>query len=275
MKVKFVSDKGGILLRLLFIAAFFSLHAYLYFGSPLYKGEEAGKAAYSGDGFKLNLTGAVISRAQGDKIKIKAFALHPEIKIIVPENIPQRQIFFEIDNIGSHRAPLSSFLKNFKKLKNGVSFSLDVHVQGEFTVALPKNDSAKFNFAVMGDSRGSASPFANHRGAFFVFRRIITQAARTNPLFAMDLGDLVNSGKYYQYRILNSALRSMKNMVFLGVVGNHDLKNSGRRFWNILFGPPYYSFEHNGWRFIAVDNNAEDFGEEQFQWLEAELTRSS
>jgi len=275
MELKIISAKGRILLRAVIILLFVLVHFALYFGPSLYTGEEAGQGTYSGEGFKLELKGAIVSRVRCDNIQIKAVALYPRIKVIIPKKIQGRRLFFEIDNVGSVEALEDSLFKNFKKLKNGVRFALDISEQGEFIIALPSDDSTKFNFAVMGDSRGSASPFANGRGAYFVFRRILNRAASNNAIFSVDLGDIVNSGRVYQYRILNSGLSKLKNMVFLGVAGNHDLMHNGRRLWNILFGPSYYSFEHNGWRFIALDNNADDFGEEQFKWLEEELKKTT
>jgi 3',5'-cyclic AMP phosphodiesterase CpdA len=94
--------------------------------------------------------------------------------------------------------------------------------------------------------------------------------------FAIDVGDLVETGTVENFKNFLDQVRQYPRLPFLTVIGNHDLeKDHGARLYRRIFGPDYYSFQIKDNYFIAV-NNVEKIGisEAQWRWLESELKKS-
>jgi serine/threonine-protein phosphatase CPPED1 len=122
-------------------------------------------------------------------------------------------------------------------------------------------------FAVLGDNRSNPA----------IFDQVLKHMDRDPTLaFAIDLGDLVETGTVENFRNFLDHVRQYPRLPFLTVIGNHDLeKEHGARLYHRIFGPDYYSFQIKDNYFIAV-NNAEKTGvrETQWRWLENELKKS-
>lgn len=62
------------------------------------------------------------------------------------------------------------------------------------------------------------------------------------------------------------------------VPGEHDAGLDGGELYRSVFGPTFYSFDHKGFHFIALDNVSRakpEVGEEQRAWLAKDLARFS
>ncbi|MFA4901153.1 MAG: metallophosphoesterase [Desulfobaccales bacterium] len=132
-------------------------------------------------------------------------------------------------------------------------------------IQVPPGDS--LTFAVLGDNRGNPP----------VFQQILQRMNRDPSLaFAIDLGDLVETGTVDNFRNFLDQVRQNLRLPLLTVLGNHDLeKEHGARLYRRIFGPDHYAFQIKDNYFIVV-NDAEKtgLGEAQWRWLESELKKS-
>ncbi len=121
-----------------------------------------------------------------------------------------------------------------------------------------------FSFAVFGDNKNSTR----------VFEQIINRINKGRYLFSIDDGDLVYDGELQKYRFFLDQIKDIK-IPFLTVVGNHEIKESGRANYYDIFGRFYYSFAVGENYFIILDDaNEVSVDPWQLKWLEDELIRS-
>jgi Icc-related predicted phosphoesterase len=125
-------------------------------------------------------------------------------------------------------------------------------------------DAESFSFAVMGDNRGG-----DH-----TFRTILNKLNETKPLFAVNCGDLVNTGRRTEYRQFIKQLQRFQYPMFF-TIGNHDVLWWGRMVYQEYFGPTYYSFDFGQAHFIFLDNALGRIDDHQFRWLEQDLQNNT
>ncbi len=134
------------------------------------------------------------------------------------------------------------------------------------TLALESIDREKkyFSFSFFGDNQDSQT----------VFLRLIDRVNRDEALFSVDGGDLVAIGNRKNYAFfLKQAARFKKPCLM--TVGNHDAYYGGRKYYEEFIGPLDYSLAVGESYFIFLDDNwIKGLGENQWQWLEAELKKS-
>jgi hypothetical protein len=134
-------------------------------------------------------------------------------------------------------------------------FSYD---QGEVPAAKPwtsenfRNDSDNFQFAVLGDRGGGASPLGT-------YERAIDQLNWLQPEFVMSVGDFVEGYTTVQEEMDEQweefeAIVAKLQMPFFFVRGNHDINMPlTREAWSERRGPQYYHFLYKDVLFIALD----------------------
>jgi 3',5'-cyclic AMP phosphodiesterase CpdA len=122
-------------------------------------------------------------------------------------------------------------------------------------------------FAVLGDNRSNPA----------VFEQVLKHLNSDPDLaFAIDVGDLVERGSLKTFGDFLNQVRQNLCLPLLTVLGNHELeKDRSSRLYRRIFGPDYYAFQVKGHYFIVL-NDAEPsgIGEEQWRWLEQELSKS-
>lgn len=126
-------------------------------------------------------------------------------------------------------------------------------------VQLERVDRSKhdFTFAVLGDNRGSRE----------VFETIIGRINEEGVLFALDNGDLVDSGTAANYRVFTDQIAACSKP-FLTAIGNHEDEQG----YQALFGDSYYDFAVGNSYFIVLDDsNGRDIGSGQLEWLKTKL----
>lgn len=129
-----------------------------------------------------------------------------------------------------------------------------------------------FTFAVIGDAE---------RGRFW-WERIFSpgkfafveqwRAAQAGPAdFVLQLGDFVSEGDAEHYAEGVALLDAELRKPFLISVGNHDRSrpngDADKRFYEAVFGPRDYFFDHGGWRFVALDTSDRKLTAAQLVWL--------
>jgi hypothetical protein len=101
------------------------------------------------------------------------------------------------------------------------------------------------------------------------------------PDFIVFTGDLTHTTedpkerrrRLAEFRDIVSALKN-KNVHFMP--GEHDASLDRGQAWKEFFGPSYYSFDHKGVHFVAIDNVSDPaarIGETQLAWLKADLAK--
>lgn len=123
-----------------------------------------------------------------------------------------------------------------------------------------KSDKNSYRFVVTGDNRDGDS----------IFLRILREAAQHQPRFMLHTGDFVSTGTYSQYQRFIGYLRPNPYPV-LPVVGNHEVYQGGRKWYNQFFGPSYFAFTYGPDHYIFVDNADAKVSPGQLQWLEQQL----
>ena len=108
-------------------------------------------------------------------------------------------------------------------------------------------------------------------------------ALAVKPDFIVFTGDLTHTTddpkerrrRLAEFRDIVSKLEN-KNVRFMP--GEHDASLDNGAAWKELFGANYYSFDHKGVHFIAIDNvsdKAARIGDEQLAWLKADLDKQA
>lgn len=166
------------------------------------------------------------------------------------------------------------------KITQGLSNQINRKVLGqqaslEISSDRSTNPSSKleFQFLMVADTH---SDNAN-------LNKAINQAKQTFPglQFIIGLGDYTEVGTILELKNAKNELDSSGLRYFL-VAGDHDLWDSRNRQvppvtnFSQVFGPPYQSFNFNGFYFLLLDNSDDykGFGETQQKWIEAELEKA-
>ncbi len=150
-----------------------------------------------------------------------------------------------------------------------LEFTLQTQTQKEISVEpFPDFGSIPTTIAVLGDSRDG----------YDTFNDMVDRVNAAPVLFSIDNGDLVFSGKANQYRLFDHILSQSNKTVCL-VPGNHDIRNDGRKTYDLLYGPSYYSFDVGSNHYAFVDSSTgwatkTAIPDDQYEWLERDLTKA-
>ena len=151
------------------------------------------------------------------------------------------------------------------------TLQLSIAVRGNETIKIepsqPKNidNTGKYKYIILGDNRDG----------YDTFKQIIQQINGEKPIFVIDNGDLVFSGKPNQYRLFDQMVSEIST-TFCTTLGNHDIRGNGRSTYTMLYGPAYYSFDFGDSHFVFLDSSPgwaqkQAISEEQYTWLEKDL----
>jgi len=122
-------------------------------------------------------------------------------------------------------------------------------------VAARGRDIPRFSFAVLTDIHFADLPplgKRDYRGSWERLARAVEAINQARPAFTIQLGDLVDSGRYSLARIL--PLYEALTMRRYHVLGNHDFPN-GRVELSSRLGMEraWYDFAVRGWRLVILD----------------------
>ena len=131
-------------------------------------------------------------------------------------------------------------------------------------------------FAVLGDRTGGHAPG--------VFKEIVVEIERLKPDFTITVGDMIEGytedakqiqSEWEEYLPLLAPLSAP----VYHTPGNHDIwgddDGDAYRLYNDYIGPPNYSFDYRGVRFVVMENGRwesnDELPAEKVQWLEKAL----
>ena len=106
-------------------------------------------------------------------------------------------------------------------------------------------------------------------------------ALAVQPDFIVFTGDLTHTtddGVERRKRLgeFKEIVSGLKNRNVHFMAGEHDASLDNGAAWKEFFGPSYYTFDHKGVHFVALDNVSDPaarIGEEQLAWLAADLAK--
>ncbi|MDD5772727.1 MAG: metallophosphoesterase [bacterium] len=234
-----------------------------------------GDSTYSSGQIDILLKDGIITNNYQTVFETFAKSLSPVIEI-KNKGDSNKNIILVVKNIDVENSGTEITGKaEIKKLKNSLLFKLELDKNSVSKIKVfPKNENDKFVFAVIGDTRGSESPFTNKRGSYFIYRQFEKEINEIKPAFWINLGDMVNSGQPYQYRRFKEQIKNIP-FPFFPVIGNHEFVNPiGEKYFKALFGNTNYSFNYGNYHFIIIDNSKGDFSKENFDWLEKDINEN-
>ena len=173
---------------------------------------------------------------------------------------------FYAKSIVGNKLPMAKVTVNTLKLSIAVN-------AGEIIKIEPvqpniKDNTEKYKYIILGDNRDG----------YDTFGKIIEQVNGQNPVFVINNGDLVFSGKPNQYRLFDKLVSKITSNLCT-TLGNHDIRDNGRSTYTMLYGPAYYSFDFEDSHFTFLDSSpgwAEKtaISNEQYIWLEKDLKKA-
>ncbi|HEY6241041.1 MAG TPA: metallophosphoesterase [Burkholderiales bacterium] len=97
-------------------------------------------------------------------------------------------------------------------------------------------------------------------------------------IFTGDLTHTTDDSKERRRRLaeFRDIVGALKNRNVRFMPGEHDASLDNGQAWKELFGASYYSFDHKGVHFVAIDNVSDAsarIGEAQLGWLKADLAK--
>jgi len=206
------------------------------------------------------------------------------------EIVPQNQgVHSEADGIDRR-----NFLGCMAWAGTGLLWTLSGGVPAARLFALAANgDNTKagkaedFSFVQISDSHigfnKGANPDVTGTLAKAIDRAGVVPAGMKAPDFLIHTGDITQNAKAAEFDTASQVIRSFRNEVFY-VPGEHDLIDDGeqyrQRFGKGSSGNGWYSFNHKGVHFVALNNCVQvdgmgNLGAEQLAWLQSDLGATS
>ncbi len=215
----------------------------------------------------VEVEGGFIRSLKGNEVQVWLLGLSAQIKLYpwqkTATTSPQK-LKFKLANLYPSRISLEG-VESFQASDKGISFQLELAPGQNKRIKLKTLwDEPGFQFVVMGDNRDNPK----------IFQKVLRRANRHKPLFLVNCGDIVTNGtraEYYQF--LNFIQEA--DYPFFFALGNHDILRRGRKVFNELFGPAYYSFRFAGCHFIILDNSYARLSDTQYRWLSKELAANT
>jgi len=242
---------------------------------PLNYNADDSSSSYSWNGTDITVSGGFVKGIQkgdkgGDSLVIRA--LSPLVAVdLKSTSIPAKNLSITIENINPdfYSKGIDEDLSPVRTAVNTLKFTVSLNAGENKRIEPAKPTSSEDNsYVILGDSRDG----------YDTFDQIIAQVDALNPIFVIDNGDLVFSGKPNQYRLFDH-MSSKFSTTICTTLGNHDIRRNGRETYTKLYGPAYYSFAFGNNYFVFLDSSPgwsqkQAISEEQYAWLERDLIKA-
>jgi len=242
---------------------------------PLKYNPDDSSSSYSWHGADITVYGGFVKGIQkggkeGDSLVIRALSPLPVVKLKAA-SVSVKSISITIENINPefYAKSIERGLNPIRTTVNTLKFTVSLNAGKEKRIepAQP-NNTENDKYVVLGDSRDG----------YETFNQIIDQVDAITPVFVIDNGDLVFSGKPNQYRLFDRTVSKFSTTVCT-TLGNHDIRGNGRGTYTELYGPKYYSFDFGNNHFVFLDSSPgwlkkRAISDEQYAWLERDLKKA-
>lgn len=286
MKIKRIINIAIVILFLCLatgIGAFIynSIHSYKisndFVSVPLQFNPDDSSSTYQAQNAEVTVYGGFIKGIKydsGGQESLVIRALSP-LPMITVKGDAVDNVSLMIENINPDFYAKSTIESNLPMTKVAVnSLKISVAVSAGDTIKIEPmkptdtDNTGKYQYIILGDNRDG----------YDTFEQIIQQINGEKPVFVIDNGDLVFSGKPNQYRLFDQ-MTSKISTTFCTALGNHDIRNNGRSTYTMLYGPAYYSFDFADNHFIFLDSSPgwsekQSISDEQYTWLEKDLIKA-
>jgi Icc protein len=241
---------------------------------PLNYNPDDSTSNYNWNGADITVRGGFVkgiqSSSAGDSLVIRALSPLPDVEIKA-SNSSAANLLLHIENINPefYASSIDKSLAPSRIAVNTLEFSLRVDAGGTKRINPSQpNDTEDDNYVILGDSRDG----------YETFDKIISQVNALKPVFVIDNGDLVYSGKPNQYRIFDQIVSGISTTLCT-TLGNHDIRGNGRDTYTKLYGPEYYSFDFGDNHFVFLDSSRgyaekQAIPNAQYAWLEKDLQKA-
>lgn len=249
---------------------------------PLQFNPDDTSSAYMTQNVQITVYGGFIKGIQNGKdsagsivsiVSIVIRALSP-LPAVTVKGLRASAVTLRIENINpdfyAKNITGNNNLSMTKVTANTLQLSIDVSAAETIKIepVQPSDTDTGYKYITLGDNRDG----------YDSFEQIIQQINGENPVFVIDNGDLVFSGKPNQYRLFDQMVSSV-SATFCTTLGNHDIRDNGRNTYTMLYGPAYYSFDFAGSHFAFLDSSPgwtemQAISDEQYTWLERDLKKA-
>jgi len=244
---------------------------------PLQFNPDDSSSTYQMPNAQITVYGGFVKGIQKGKngtesLVIRALSPLPTIKV---EGSTDNTVLLLVENINPDfysQSITGNTLPMTKVTVNALQFNLTVSA-GETIKIDPlqpnaKDNTGKYKYIILGDNRNG----------YDTFEQIIQQVNGQKPVFVIDNGDLVFSGKPNQYRLFDQMVSNISTTLCT-TLGNHDIRGNGRSTYTKLYGPAYYSFDFADSHFVFLDSSPgwsekQAISNEQYSWLEKDLIKA-
>lgn len=242
---------------------------------PLRFNPDNSSSSYNWKGVDITVYNGFIKGIQKDGKENESLvvrALSPLSSVdLKASNVPVKNISVTIENISPdfYAGNVGKSFSPSRITENALKFTVSMNAGEKRIIEPARPDNAEnSSYVVLGDSRDGYDTFA----------QIISQVDSLNPIFVIDNGDLVFSGKPNQYRVFDRKISAF-SATLCTTPGNHDIRGSGREMYTKLYGPGYYSFDFGNNHFAFLDSSPgwsqkQAISDEQYAWLERDLKKA-
>lgn len=241
---------------------------------PLQFNPKDSSSTYKMNDTEVTVYGGFVKGIQKDnkgKESLVVRALSPLPSIELKGNAA-KDLLLRLENINpdfyakrtsSSNIPSRKMMVNTLQLEIAMDIGKTIKIEPEQLES--EDPSGKYKYVILGDNRDG----------YDTFEQIIQQVNGLNPVFVIDNGDLVFSGKPNQYRLFDKTVGKIATTLCT-TLGNHDILGNGRETYTMLYGPAYYSFDFGDSHFAFLDSSSgwvekQAISEEQYTWLENDL----
>ncbi len=262
--------------------AYNAMHSYKinsgFVSLPLQFDPEDSSSAYKLNHSKVTVYGGFIKGIQNNKknsngsLVIRALSPLPNINV---KSDSENTVVLLLENVNpDFYAKRISGSKQQKEKNTANTLQISVKTKAGKTIKIepiePKTEKGTegYQYIILGDNRNG----------YDTFREMIRQVNAKNPVFVIDNGDLVFSGKPNQYRLFDQ-MTSNISATLCTTLGNHDIRGNGRITYTSLYGPAYYSFDFADSHFVFLDSSPgwvekQAISDEQYVWLQNDLKKA-
>lgn len=259
-----------------------AIHSYKinngFVSVPLQFDPEDSSSSYQLENSQIIVNGGFVKGLQKnmdgtESLVIRALSPLPSITVM---SSSANSVSLILENINPEFYAKSAAASNLTMTKvtvNTLKFDTINVNAGETTKIVPVQpietvSTGSEKYVILGDNRDGYDTFAE----------IIQQVNGLNPVFVIDNGDLVFSGKPNQYRLFDK-MASNISTTLCTTLGNHDIRGNGRETYSMLYGPAYYSFDYADSHYVFLDSSPgwkqkQAISDEQYAWLERDLAKA-
>lgn len=211
-------------------------------------------------GIKAAAEGAMIKNITEKITVVKCIMPHSRIVLQNTGSVPA-DFELKIKNISPKLYEIAASSQNITGTgANWRSYriSLKAGESIDFKIKPRQQNFENYTFAVLGDSRWRTA----------LHQKILGEIAKSDALFAINLGDIVNYGTLQEYQAFMMEVSDFPLPYYI-VPGNHEIiDKKGVDLFLKYISPIDYHFDLGRFRFVLLDSSRQAVNPKQFQWLE-------